>query len=182
MTKIKTLRDGLLDELKDLYSAEHQLLKALPKVEKKASSEKLKSLVSKHLKETEGQIERLDKISMILQESLSGKTCKAMQGLIEECKEILTKESENDAIVDALLIGAATRVEHYEMASYTISQSMAEELGEGEVAKLLEATLAEETKANEKLCALSKKEILVDANLGQVRKLSEVSAEAVSGP
>ena len=117
-TKLTTLRDGLLNEVKDLYSAEHQLLKALPKMEKKAENQKLKEALHAHLLETEGQIERLDKIGTLLDAKLSGKTCKAMQGLIEESNEVIGEQSDNKALLDLLLIGAARRVEHYEMAAH----------------------------------------------------------------
>lgn len=172
MSKLNTLNDGLLDGLKDIHSAEHQLIKVLPKMEKKASSAKLKTLFSKHLKETEGQILRLQKIESLMEVKLTGKTCKAMQGLIEEGKEVLAENSDNEALIDAMLVGAATRVEHYEMAAYKNALTMALELGEDKVAKLLEETLTEETAANDKLVSLSVKEVLVQANcqVDQIKK------------
>ena len=163
MSKLETLRDGLIDELKDIFSAENQLLKALPKMAKKASDEKLKAAFTSHLEETKGQIERLQQIAEILDEKLSGKTCKAMQGLIEEGKEVIEEESENEALLDALLIGAAQRVEHYEMAAYSTACAMAKQLGESEVVKHLMATLAEEMNADKKLSAIAEKSVLVEA-------------------
>ncbi len=164
MAKLLTLKDGFLDELKDLFSAENQLLKALPKLAKKATNKKLKDAFTSHLKETEGQVERLKKIATILEEKLSGKTCKAMQGLIEEGKEIIEEDSENNALIDALLIGAAQRVEHYEIAAYGTACAMSEELGESQVTKLLKDTLNEEKSADTKLSSISEGEVLSAAN------------------
>lgn len=165
MTKLNTLLDGLLDELKDLYSAENQLLKALPKMEMKATNENLKEAFSAHLIETEGQVKRLDEISNLLEQKLSGKTCKAMQGLIEEGAHILEQESHNKALIDALLIGSAQRVEHYEIAAYGTAHDMAVELGQNKIAKLLEETLQEEMKVSKKLTTISEDEVLSEANL-----------------
>ena len=164
MTKLNTLKDGLLEELKDLYSAENQLIKALPKMEKKATCQKLKEGFHAHLLETEGQLERLNEIAMIMNEKLSGKTCKAMQGLIEEGKEVIEKESENKALIDALLIGAARRVEHYEIAAYCTARAMAIKLELNDVAKLLAETLKEEGETDKKLFTLLEGEVVPDAN------------------
>ncbi len=163
MTSLNTLRDGLLDQLKDLYSAETQLLKALPKMEKKATNQKLKSAISSHLKETEGHLARLQEISALVNQKLTGKTCKAMAGLIEEGKEVLEEDSENDALIDTLIIGAAQRVEHYEMAAYGTVRAMAEELGEDKVAGILEETLQEEKDADQMLTSISEGGVLADA-------------------
>lgn len=157
--------DGLVEEVKDLYSAEKQLLKALPKMEKNATSQKLKDAFSSHLKETEGQLERLEQIGELLGKKISGKTCKAMQGLIEEGSELMEEESDNKALLDALLIGAAQRVEHYEIAAYGTACAIAQELGENKIAKLLEATLEEEKKADKKLTSISEGEVLAEANM-----------------
>lgn len=163
MSKLKTLKDGLLDQLKDLYSAENQLLKALPKMEKKASNASLQDAFGAHLGETEQHLERLNVIGTILQSKLSGKTCKAMQGLIEEGKEVIEEESENDALIDVLLIAAAQRVEHYEIAAYGTARAIAEELGEEEVVTLLQQTLDEEKDADKKLTQICEQEILAQA-------------------
>lgn len=165
MTKLRTLNDGLLDQLKDLYSAESQLLKALPKMEKKATNPRLKKVFNFHLRETEIQLARLDKIGELVEEKLSGKTCKAMQGLLEEGKEVLEEESENEALLDALLIGAAQRVEHYEMAAYGTALAMADELGQDEISKLLDESLGEEKDADRKLSAIAEGEVLSQANI-----------------
>lgn len=163
--KLATLNDGLLESLRDIYSAELQLIKALPKLEDKASNSTLKKALHAHFLETEGQIERLDEIGRLLKQSLSGKTCKAMQGLIEEGKEVLEQESDNKALLDALLIGAAVRVEHYEMAAYDSATSMAKELGLEKVVALLEQSIAEEVGAEKKLSAIAVEEVLSQANL-----------------
>lgn len=165
MSKVEILKDVLIEELKDLYSAEHQLLKALPKMEKKASNESLKTLFNSHLKETEGQIKKLDQISNFLKEEFAGKVCKAMQGLIEEGKEILEEESDNEALIDTMLIGAARRVEHYEIAAYNTVSAIAKELGEEKVVKLLNEILSEEESADKKLSTLLNNTILSQANM-----------------
>lgn len=161
MPKLETLKDALVEELKDIFNAEQQLLKALPKMEKKASLEKLKEAIRSHLSETEEQVVRLEKIQSILGVKLSGKKCKAMEGLIEEGKEVLELKSKNEALIDALLIGAAQRVEHYEIAAYGTARAMARELEEEEIVSLLSETLDEEAAADEKLSAISENEVLV---------------------
>lgn len=173
MAKLKTLTDALLNELKDLYSAENQLVKALPKMAKKASSDRLKMAILGHLKETETQVARLEKIAKSMGEKLSGKTCKAMKGLVEEGKEILEEKSVNAALIDALLIGACRRVEHYEIAAYGTARAMARAVGEEKVAALLGETLDEELAADEKLTAIAEEEVLAGAQTG----VQEVAAE-----
>jgi ferritin-like metal-binding protein YciE len=155
MAKLKSLEDFLMEELKDLYSAEKQLTKALPKMAKAATSEELKAAFEEHLKETEGQIERLDKISKLAGgRSLSGKKCKAMEGLIEEGKEIM-EEDASPEVMDVALIAAAQKVEHYEIASYGCAKTYARLLGYDEVEALLEETEEEEAAADEKLTAIA---------------------------
>ena len=163
MPKLDSLDKVLEDELKDLYSAENQLLKALPKMAKKASTPSLKEAFTSHLEETKGQVERLQKVGTILGIKLTGKVCKAMQGLVEEGKEVLEEESDNKALIDVLLIGAAQRVEHYEIAGYGTARAIAEKLGRREVAQLLQATLDEESAADKKLTAISEGEVLAAA-------------------
>lgn len=163
MSKLETLKDALLEELKDLYSAETQLVKALPKMAKRAANGSLKAVFEGHLKETKKQVERLEKIGEIMNESLSGKTCKAMKGLIAEGKEVLDEESENCALIDALLIGAAQRVEHYEIAAYGTARAMADALQHEEIVALLQETLDEESAADEKLTGISEEEVLKKA-------------------
>lgn len=155
MAKLKSLEDFLMEELKDLYSAEKQLTKALPKMAKAASSEELKSAFEEHLKETENQIARLDKISKLAGgRSLAGKKCKAMEGLVEEGKEII-EENATPAVLDAALIAAAQKVEHYEIASYGCAKTYARLLGYDEVVSLLEETEEEEAAADEKLTEIA---------------------------
>lgn len=156
---METLDELLHDQLKDIYSAENQLLKALPRMAKKASSENLKSAFLAHLEETEGQVERLIQIGELLQIKMAGKKCKAMEGLIEEGKEVLDEDGKS-VIIDVALIGAAQRVEHYEIAAYGTTRAIAEQLGHTEVVDLLQQTLDEESAADEKLTAISVDEIL----------------------
>jgi ferritin-like metal-binding protein YciE len=154
-----SLSELMEDELKDLYSAENQLLKALPKMAKKASSTELKNAFTSHLKETEGHVKRLQQIGKILEIDLGGKKCHAMEGLVEEGSEVLDEDGP-EAVIDAALIGAARRVEHYEMAAYCATRGMAEQLGQGEVAELLEQTMNEEEAADGKLKTIATDEVL----------------------
>jgi ferritin-like metal-binding protein YciE len=148
------LKELYIDELKDLYSAENQLVKALPKMAKAASSDELRQGFEKHLEQTKGQVQRLEKIFQTLGESPKGKTCKGMQGLIEEGSEA-TEEGYEGSVMDAALIGAAQRVEHYEIAGYGTVRSMAETLGEDDQVSLLKETLEEEKETDEKLTELA---------------------------
>jgi ferritin-like metal-binding protein YciE len=153
---VKTINELLLDELKDLYSAEKQITKALPKMAKAAASQDLKSAFENHLEETQGHVDRLDKIFETLGKSPRGKTCHGMQGLLEEGSEMIS-ESEKGPVRDAGLISAAQRVEHYEMAGYGSVREFASILGQNEIASLLEETLEEEKAADEKLSGIAKK-------------------------
>jgi ferritin-like metal-binding protein YciE len=150
-----TLEKLLVDELKDIYSAEKQITKALPKMAKNTTNDELRKAFETHLKETQGQIERLDRVFEILGKSATGKTCKAMQGLIEEGNEQI-QELEGE-ILDAALICAAQKVEHYEMAGYGSARTWAQQLGQKEVADLLQQTLDEEGNTDHKLTQLSGK-------------------------
>jgi ferritin-like metal-binding protein YciE len=147
---LDSLHDLFVDSLKDLYSAENQLLKALPKMAKAATSEDLAQAFEDHLAETEAQVERLEKICKELGVSPKGKKCKAMEGLIEEGKEVLEEEAE-DAVRDAALIQAAQKVEHYEIAGYGCARTYARALGYEDAADLLQETLDEEGAADHKL-------------------------------
>jgi len=148
------LKELYVDELKDLYSAENQLVKALPKMAKAASSDELRQGFEKHLEQTRGHVQRLEKIFQALGESPKGKMCKGMQGLIEEGSEA-TEQDYEGSVMDAALIGAAQRVEHYEIAGYGTVRSMAETLGEPNHVSLLEETLEEEKETDEKLTELA---------------------------
>ena len=160
--KLASLRDLLIDELKDLYSAENQLVKALPKMAKAVSSDDLRSAIEKHLKETEGHVERLDEIFTLLEVKSKTKKCKAMEGLIKEGQEMISEDGD-DAVKDAGIIAAAQRVEHYEMAGYGCVRTFARHLGLDEVVELLQQTLDEEKAADEKLTEVAESEINVHA-------------------
>jgi ferritin-like metal-binding protein YciE len=160
--RLRTLHDLYVDELKDLYNAERQLLKALPKMAKAASAPKLAQAFTDHLEETKGQIERLDTIFKTLDASPKGKTCKAMEGLIEEGIELMEEDAE-PTVMDAGLIAAAQRVEHYEMAGYGCVRTFARLLGYKEAAGLLQETLDEEGAADKKLTTLAQTVIDVEA-------------------
>ena len=152
--KLETLHDVLVESVKDLYSAETQLTKALPKMSKAAHNADLKTAFEKHLAETENQAARLEQIGKHLNVSVTGKTCAAMKGLITEGQEIIDEDGKPDA-KDAALIGAAQKVEHYEIAGYGTAKTYAHLLGLTDVAKLLEESLAEETAADKKLTAVA---------------------------
>lgn len=160
--KLNNLEDLLLHELKDLYSAENQLVKALPKMAKAASHQELKAAFEEHLEQTEGHVERLDEISEMLGKKLTGHACKAMKGLIEEGADLIAEDAES-SVRDAGLIGAAQRVEHYEIAGYGTARCLAEQLGHSEIAELLEQTLEEEKQTDENLSELATSSINADA-------------------
>ena len=161
--KLGSLQELYVEELKDLYSAENQLLQALPKMAKAASSSDLRTAFEDHLEQTRDQVERLEKIFKKLDASPKGKKCKAMEGLIEESNELLTEEAEPE-VLDAALIAAAQRVEHYEMAGYGSVRTFARLLGHEEAADLLQETLDEEEAADKKLTELAETTINVEAN------------------
>jgi ferritin-like metal-binding protein YciE len=158
----ETLKELLVEELQDLYSAENQLIKALPKMAKAATNAKLKAGFEQHLKETRGHVERLEKMCKALGEKPKGPKCKAMEGLVEEGAEII-KEHDDPEVLDAGLICAAQKVEHYEIASYGTARAWAELLNESEVVKLIEQTLEEEKATDEKLTKLAETGINVEA-------------------
>jgi len=166
---IKTLDDLFVHTLRDIYYAEKQIEKALPKMIDKATNAQLKAGFEKHLEQTKGHVERLEKIFQALRESPKGKTCKGMQGLIEEGSEA-TQEDYEDSVIDAALIGAAKRVEHYEIAGYGTVRSMAETLGEDNNASLLEETLEEEKETDDKLTELAEQINNQAKGIGEDRK------------
>jgi ferritin-like metal-binding protein YciE len=149
------LRELYVEELKDLYSAENQMVKALPKMAKAATSEDLRAGFEEHLEQTKEHVARLERIFKALDESPKGKTCKGMQGLVGEGSELIEEDPEPE-MLDAGLISAAQRVEHYEIAGYGCVATYAELLGENEAAQLLRTTLKEEHETDEKLTELSK--------------------------
>src|SRR5437763_11768638 len=152
--KLDTLEKLYISELRDLYSAENQLLKALPKMAKGASSPELKDAFEKHLEQTKGHIERLEQLFEQLDESPKGKTCHGMKGLIEEGSQILEEDGE-ESVLDAGIIVAAQKVEHYEIASYGSVRTFAQLLGKNKSAELLQTTLNEESETNETLNQLA---------------------------
>ena len=164
--KIKSLEDLLTDELKDLYSAENQLTKALPKMAKTTQSRELRTAFEEHLKQTENQVRRLEKACDELGISPKGKKCVGMEGLIEEGKEIMTNGSDPNAM-EAGLIGAAQKVEHYEIAAYGTAAAHAKLLGFNSVAQLLNQTLEEEKKTDEKLTRIAENQVNVQAAMEQ---------------
>ena len=160
--KLKTLHDLYVDQLKDLFSAENQLLKALPKMAKAATSPELSAAFTEHLAETKIQIERLETIFSELEFSPKGKACKAMAGLLEEGAEAISDDAD-PSVRDAALIAAAQRVEHYEMAGYGCVRTFARLLGYEDSAQLLQTTLDEECSADKKLTELAESIINVEA-------------------
>lgn len=161
----RTLEMALEDSLKDLYSAEKQLTAALPKMAKAATNETLREAFLSHLEETKGHMARLEKAAQLIDVKPSGKKCKAMEGLLEEGKEVL-EFKQHSAVIDALLIGAAQRVEHYEIAAYGTARALAERTGNAEVAKLLQQTLDEEGACDKKLTEIAESEVLAEAAEG----------------
>jgi ferritin-like metal-binding protein YciE len=148
------LHELFLDELADLLNAETQLTKALPKMAKAAQSQELREAITAHLEETEGHVERLKKVFESVDEKPKSKTCKAMKGLLEEGSELL-QELKGRSSVDAGIIAAAQKVEHYEIASYGTVRAWAEEMGHSEAVELLKETLDEESAADEKLTEIA---------------------------
>src|SRR5579864_8217770 len=149
-----SLRDLYIDELRDLYSAETQLVKALPKMAKASSNDQLRQGFEEHLRQTSEHVSRLEQIFDQLGEKPSGKKCVGMEGLVKEGSEII-KEDFSDEVKDAGIIGAAQRVEHYEIAAYGTARAFAELLGESEHVSLLEETLNEEKETDQKLTQLA---------------------------
>jgi ferritin-like metal-binding protein YciE len=151
---MESLQDLYVDQLRDIYNAENQLVKALPKMAKSANSPDLQAAFEGHLEETRGHVERLEQIFEKLGEKPGGKTCKAMKGLVEEGSEMMDEDA-GPPIMDAGLIAAAQRVEHYEMAAYGCVRDFAKILGQPEAAKVLQQTLDEEKAADKKLTRIA---------------------------
>jgi ferritin-like metal-binding protein YciE len=154
-TKDKDLNDLFLDTLKDIYFAEKQILKALPKMAKAATSDKLRAAFEKHHDETEGQVERLEQIFELLDKPARGKTCDAILGILDEGKEIMD-EYKGTSSLDAGLLAAAQAVEHYEISRYGTLKAWATELGMKDAVRLLDETLNQEKKTDESLSVLAK--------------------------
>lgn len=150
----EALKELYIDELKDIYNAENQLVKALPKMAKAATSEELRNGFEEHLEQTKGHVQRLEQIFKALDEKPTGKKCKGMEGLVAEGQEMMGEDFEDD-VMDAALISAAQRVEHYEIAAYGTVRTYAELLGEENAVQLLEQTLEEEKETDQKLTDLA---------------------------
>jgi ferritin-like metal-binding protein YciE len=166
MAKPEHLQDLYVEELRDLYNAEKQILKALPKMAERASNQELQTAFQMHTDQTERQVERLERIFDDLGTKPTGKHCKGMEGLIEEGKELLEKKNANPDALDAGLIAAAQKVEHYEIAGYGTVRTLAEQLGFSEHARLLQETLDEEGETDKKLTRLAESRINPAAQQG----------------
>jgi ferritin-like metal-binding protein YciE len=162
MAEAGTLHDAFIDELRDTYDAEKQLTKALPKIAKAASSSDLRAAIEAHLEETKGHVERLEEVFASLDQKVRGKHCEGIAGIIEEGKSIMEEEFD-EATMDACLIAAAQRSEHYEMAAYGTLIAWAKAMGHDDAAELLAQTLEEEKAADEKLTSLAEAGINRDA-------------------
>ena len=160
--KLESVNDLLIAELRDLHSAEEQLVEALPKMAEAASSMELKNAFSQHLEETRNHVTRLEEIFKGLGEKATGETCQAMKGLVKEGEEFIKAEGQPD-VRDAGLIGAAQRVEHYEMAGYGTARTLAKRLGFQNIAATLDKTLEEERAADEKLTTVAESDVNVTA-------------------
>ena len=163
--KMTTLKDLFIHELKDLHSAEKQILKALPKMVKAATNDDLKQALKNHFHETEDQVARLDEIFGQLEHSSRTVKCRGMEGLLAESKEILEMDLEDD-VRDAAIISTAQRVEHYEIAGYGCARTFAEQLGFDQAARLLQQTLNEEKAADEKLTEIARQSVNSEAAVG----------------
>lgn len=152
--KLESLNDLFIHQIKDLYNAEQQLTKALPKMAEKATNSKLKTAFTDHLKETEVQIQRLEQVFEALGEKVKGEKCKAMEGLLKEGEDFMSQDASNE-VMDAGLIASAQRVEHYEIAGYGTACTYAKSLGHNEALNLLQENLSEEKKTDEKLTFLA---------------------------
>jgi ferritin-like metal-binding protein YciE len=173
--EMESLKELYVEELKDLYSAEKQLVKALPRMAKNASNPELKQAFTDHLQETEGHVERLEQIFEMLGERAGGKKCKGMEGLIEEAKELL-EEDATEEVLDAGMISKAQHVEHYEMAGYGTVRTYARQLGLDEQADLLQQTLDEEGKADELLTQIAESSVNLSAEEGAEEEDEESSS------
>ena len=169
--KLNNLEDLFLDELRDIYHAEIQLTKALPKMIKMATCQHLRSGLESHLKETHGHVERLEEIFKLLKKPPKTKKCLAMEGLLSESKEVFDAQFETDDVRDALIICMAQKIEHYEIASYGTLRAWAELMGLKEILRVINRTLAEEKSADEKLSELALLRTNSAANLADAPKI-----------
>ncbi len=160
---LDSLKTLLQDQVRDLYSAEAQLVKAIPKMAKAATSENLRNAFIAHLEQTREHVQRLDKVAEMLETKPGGKKCKAAEGLVAEAGEVLDEDGE-DAVIDAALIAAARRVEHYEISAYGSAIELSEQLGEDDITRMLQKTLDEEIAADKKLTGIAIDEVLPAAS------------------
>jgi ferritin-like metal-binding protein YciE len=175
--KLNSLHDLYVEQLKDLYDAEHQLIKALPKMAKAASSDELREAFEEHLETTKEHARRIETIFEGMGEKAKGQKCKAMEGLVKEGSEVIEEDME-DGVKDAALIAAAQRVEHYEMAGYGCVRTYASLLGESKAAGLLEKTLQEEKAADETLGGIAEQ---INVEIPRGRNQNAKSATSTSG-
>jgi ferritin-like metal-binding protein YciE len=178
--KVERLEQLLLEEIRDIYDAEKQLVKALPKMAKSASSEELREAINEHLDVTKGQVERLEQVFEALSAKAQGKSCMGMKGLIEEGREQMELDG-SDELRDAAIIGAAQRVEHYEISAYGTARTFAEKLGMNEVAELLQTTMDEEREADERLTEISET-LLGDLIANEDTMIESAPARRASAP
>jgi ferritin-like metal-binding protein YciE len=174
----KNLHDGFLDEIRDTYDCERQLTRALPKMAKAATGSKLRNALNNHLKETQAQVERLEHVFDLLEERPRGKHCKGIAGIIEEGSDLI-EEGFDEPAMDAALIGAAQRAEHYEIAAYGTLVAWAVQLGHMEVADLLRETLEEEKGADEQLTIIARDQVNEEA---AARADEEANEEQIEEP
>jgi len=175
------LQELLTEELKDLLHAENQLVKALPKMAKAANSEDLRTAFEEHLEQTKGHVERLNQMFEMLGEKAKAKPCKGMAGLVQEGQEVITEgKQREDAPADLALIGAAQRVEHYEIAAYGTARAIAEQMERSDIAKLLEQTLKEEEKADQLLTNIARP-LLEEANTAEEEMKEDTVSATSSG-
>lgn len=172
----ENLREALVEEIRDLYNAEKQLVKALPKMAKGAESDELREAFETHLEETEGQVTRLERVFELLDEKPRGKHCAGMAGIVEEGSEKLQEDLEG-SVLDAVLIASAQKVEHYEIGAYGTAIAWAEALGLNEVCDVLNETLEEEKGADEKLSALAESGINQAATAGESEESEQMEEE-----
>ncbi len=158
MSKLETLNDLLIEEIQDLYSAESQIIAALPKMAQAATDRKLRQAFEDHLEQTKEHKRRLEEVCRLMNQRPNGRTCKAMKGLLEEAEELL-KEDTRPEVLDAGIIACAQRVEHYEIAGYGCVRTFAQRLGLHDVEQLLQTTLNEEAAADEKLTQIAERDV-----------------------
>jgi ferritin-like metal-binding protein YciE len=181
MADTKTLHDAFIDELRDSYDGERQLLKALPKLAKAATSPILRDAFESHLEETRGHVQRLEHVFELLDETVRGKHCEGIAGIVEEGKTIMAEEF-NAATMDACLVAAGQRAEHYEMAAYGTLVAWAEAMGHDDAANLLRATLDEEKAADEKLTSIAEGGVNEQASEGAYGESDEEEPTAAAAP